>query len=61
MLGLFNRLNMDVKTEVQGKENFKTKLKEILKREESSDAARKSVELKNKKLERRVDELNESR
>lgn len=60
MLGLFDLLNMDVKAEMQSKEDFKTKLEESVKREESPNAARKAEEVENNKLERWIDDLIES-
>lgn len=50
MLGLFDLLNMDVKAEMQSKEDFKAKLEESVKREESSNAARKAAEVENNRL-----------
>lgn len=61
MLGLFDRLNLDVKAEMQSKKELKAKLEESLKRNESSDVALKAAEVKNKKLERRMDDLIDSR
>lgn len=43
---------MDVKAEIQGKEDFKTKLGESLKREESVDAARKVAKMEKERLKR---------
>lgn len=39
MLGLLDRLSIDVKAEMQSKEEFQTELEESLKREESVDVA----------------------
>lgn len=48
ILGLFDGLNMDVKAEMQGREELKTKLEESQKREEIMDVALKAVNAKKK-------------
>lgn len=52
---------MDVKAEIQGKEDFKTKLEESLKRKESVDVARKVAKMEKERLKRQIDELRESK
>lgn len=46
---------------MQGKEYFKTKLEESLKREESAYAARKVTEMEKDRLKKQIDELRESK
>lgn len=58
---LFDQLNLDVKVEMQSKEKFKAQLEKSVKRNESSDVALKAVEAENKRLERRIDDLIESK
>lgn len=52
---------MDVKVEMQSKEDFKAKLEESQKREEIVDVAMKAADAENKKLSRRNDDLVESK
>lgn len=60
-MGLFDRLNLDVKAEMQSKEEFKAKYEESVKKGEIVDAALKAADVKNKRLERWNDDMAESK
>lgn len=61
ILGLFDRLTMDIKAEVQSKEKLKAKVEESQKREEIVDFALKAADTENKKLTMRLESLAESK
>lgn len=50
-----------MKAGIQSKEEFKTKLEESVKREKSLDAVLKTAKVENKRLERRNDDLTETK
>lgn len=61
ILGLFNRLNMDVKVEMQDKKEAKLKLEESQKKRGIMDVALKAADTEKKKLTMRVKSLVESK
>lgn len=60
MLGLFNNLKMDLKTEIESKAGYKSQLDESIKMYESTRNSLKEEEVEVKKLENHIDNLIEN-